>query len=244
VEPIRNPTLTAELIRARRDALMARFRVIAAQSGYDPDRIRLVAVTKGFGPEVARLAYDAGLSSLGENRVQEALPKIAAVPGVEWHLVGHLQSNKVRPALAGFAWIHSVDSVPLLRRIDAIAHDDGRHPVVLLQVNVTDEATKSGFAEAWFGEAARPGGELAIEVARIGRTRVAGLMTIAAAGASTDEARATFRRLRELRDLLQEGSGIALPELSMGMTADADSAVAEGATIVRIGTALFGPRPG
>jgi pyridoxal phosphate enzyme (YggS family) len=241
---IDEPPLTRNVIRDRYERLLVRLRERALESGRDPGAIRVVAVTKGFDVEVARLAAEAGLTRLGENRVQEALPKVAALPDVEWHLVGHLQSNKVRPALGAFAWIHSVDSIALLRRIDAIAHDDDRHPALLLQVNLTAEPSKSGFDGDRFADAARPGQELATELGQLRSARVTGLMTIAALGAPEGAARATFRRLRELRDRLQDAAGVPLPELSMGMTADAEAAVAEGATLVRIGTGLFGPRPG
>jgi pyridoxal phosphate enzyme (YggS family) len=240
---IEEPALDSRIVRERCERLLARLRRVAEGSGHDPDALRVVAVTKGFDVTVARLAVEAGLQRLGENRVQEALPKVAALPDAEWHLVGHLQSNKVRPAVGAFSWIHSVDSLPLLRRIDAIAHDDDRRPALLLQVNLTAESSKSGFDAEWFAAAARPGRELVSELRGLRFARVVGLMTIAALGASDEAARATFRRLRELRDDLQDAAGSPLPELSMGMTADAEAAVAEGATLVRIGTGLFGPRP-
>jgi PLP dependent protein len=241
--PVDEPPLSAELILSRWDRLRARLRQAAERAGRDPDGFRIVAVTKGFGTEVARMAVAAGLPRLGENRVQEALPKVAAVPDAEWHLVGHLQSNKARPAVGAFAWIHSVDDLALLRRLEGIGHDIGRQPELLLQVNLSGEATKSGFDPDWFVSEAGPSGELPGAVHSLRHARVRGLMTMARAGAAEDEARATFRRLRELRDGLQSSLGGPLPELSMGMTADAEAAVAEGATLVRIGTALFGPRP-
>lgn len=242
--PVDEPALDARLLRARLETLSERLRRSADAAGRDPEGFRIVAVTKGFGIPVVRLAVEAGLTRLGENRVQEALPKIEAAPDVEWHLVGHLQSNKARRAVGAFPWIHSVDSVALIERLEAIAHDQGVAPRLLLQVNLTSEPTKSGFAADELAE--RPGGQGGV-VAAIGslrHARVVGLMTIARAGASTEEARGTFRRLRELRDGLEDATGQAMPELSMGMTADADAAVAEGATLVRVGTALFGPRPG
>ena len=190
-------------------------------------------MTKGFGVEVARAALEAGLTRLGENRVQEALPKIEALPGAEWHLVGRLQRNKVRKAVGAFAVIHSVDSVELLRRLSDDAAGAGLAPRLLLQVNVTGGPTKAGFPPERLDEA----------VPALG-SRVVGLMTMARHDADGDEQRRTFATLRELRDRLQERAGIALPELSMGMSGDAEAAVAEGATLVRIGTAIFGPRPG
>jgi pyridoxal phosphate enzyme (YggS family) len=243
MEPIAEPELTADLIRDRYDRLVARLRANAERAGRDPDGVRVVAVTKGFEVAAVRAAYEAGLRTFGENRVQEALPKVEAVPDVDWHLVGRLQSNKVRPALGVFSTIHSVDSLDLLRRVERIAHDDGRRPQVLLQVNMSGEPTKAGFAADWFRGEVRARGELVVAMSEARHARVVGLMTIAAFGVSEADARASFARLRGLRDELADTSGQELPELSMGMTADADAAVAEGATLVRVGTAIFGPRP-
>jgi pyridoxal phosphate enzyme (YggS family) len=243
MKPVQEPELSAELIRARAGALLSRLRAAAERAGRDPAGFRLVAVTKGFGVEVARAALAAGLTILGENRVQEAEPKVQALPEAEWHLVGHLQSNKARRALSLFTTIHSVDSLELLARLERLAHDDGWQPSVLLQVNLSDEEGKAGFARDWFEAQATPAGELASALRATRTARVTGLMTIAAAGAGEDEQHVTFRQLRGLRDRLRELSGMPLPELSMGMTADAEAAVAEGATLVRVGTALFGPRP-
>ncbi|HEX6129059.1 MAG TPA: YggS family pyridoxal phosphate-dependent enzyme [Candidatus Limnocylindria bacterium] len=240
---IEEPAQTPELIRARADALMARLRTAASGAGRDPAGFRLVAVTKGFPIPVARAALDAGLTILGENRVQEAEPKVQALSDAEWHLVGRLQSNKARRALALFPAIHSVDSLGLLARLERLAHDDGRRPTLLLQVNLSEEEAKAGFDAAWFGEQVSRRGELASALGELRHARVTGLMTIARAGADEAEQRATFASLRDLRDRMQEVAGMELPELSMGMTADAEAAVAEGATLVRVGTALFGPRP-
>jgi pyridoxal phosphate enzyme (YggS family) len=241
--PIDEPPLTAELIRFRHGAVMARLRAAAEASGRDPEAVRVVAVTKGFGSAVVREASAAGLRRFGENRVQEAIPKMTAAPDAEWHLVGRLQANKARPAVTGFASIHSVDSLELLARLDRIATEEGRAPRVLLQVNVTGEASKAGFALDWFtGAVGRPG-PLSATIAALAGVRLAGLMTIGPAGAPPSASRRAFATLRRLRDELQQLSGAALPELSMGMTADAEAAVAEGATLVRIGTAIFGPRP-
>ena len=234
--PDANPP-SAGQVRERRERLEARLRAAAEAAGHDPQRLRIVAVTKTWPVSVARAALDAGLTRLGESRVQEAEPKVAELPDAEWHLVGRLQSNKARRAVRAFAVIHSIDSVELLRRVDAAAGDEAARPRLLLQVNLTGAATTAGFSP----EAAR--GEPV--VAAIGATRAAsvvGLMTIARIGASSAEAHATFRSLRELRDELQHRSGAGLPELSMGMSGDAEAAAAEGATLVRIGTALFGPR--
>jgi PLP dependent protein len=240
VQPIEEPELTPPLIRARYERLVDRLRQAATRAARDPAEVRIVAVTKGFGLPVVQAARAAGMSVFGENRVQEAEPKVSAMPDADWHLIGHLQSNKARRALALFATIHSVDSLELLARLERIAHDEGLHPRLLLQVNLSGEPQQSGFAPA---ELASNAPDLLGALADVHAVRVAGLMTIARYGAPDREARATFAALRDLRERLQHASGIALPELSMGMTADAEAAVAEGATLVRVGTAIFGPRP-
>ena len=225
---------TAEQIRERHERLLVRLRSAAEANGHDPDRLRIVAITKTHPVEVVRRAVEAGLTRLGENRIQEAEPKIAAVPTAEWHLVGHLQSNKARRAVTSFDAIHSIDGADLLRRVAAIAAEEVRTPRLLLQVNVSGEASKSGMAPEAL---ATP--EL---IAAAREAGIVGLMTIAPMGASVSEARAVFAGLRDLRDRLRQATGLELPELSMGMSADAEAAAAEGATLVRIGTALFGPR--
>ncbi|HYI66519.1 MAG TPA: YggS family pyridoxal phosphate-dependent enzyme [Candidatus Limnocylindrales bacterium] len=223
---------TSERIRERHARLLASLRGTAAANGHDPARLRIVAVTKTWPVEVAQAVVDAGLTRLGESRIQEAEPKVAAVPGAEWHFIGRLQSNKARRAVRAFAVIHSVDSLELLRRIGEIREDEGRQPQLLLQVNVSGEEAKAGIAP----EAALAGARMLPE------SGLVGLMTVAPMGASEDEARTIFGELRTLRDRLEQAAGIGLPELSMGMSADAEAAAAEGATLVRIGTALFGPR--
>lgn len=240
--PIDEPALSVELIRSRHEALLARLRAAADAAGRDSDAVRVVAVTKGFAIGVIREATAAGLSRFGENRVQEAIPKLAAAPDAEWHLVGRLQGNKARPAVRAFAAIHSVDSLDLLGRLDRIAAEESRAPMAFLQVNVTGETSKAGFALDWFDEAVRRPGALSAAIGHLTAVRLAGLMTIGPAGVPPEESRRVFATLRRLRDELQQLAGHPLPELSMGMTADADAAVAEGATLVRIGTAIFGPR--
>ncbi|HLE89108.1 MAG TPA: YggS family pyridoxal phosphate-dependent enzyme [Candidatus Limnocylindria bacterium] len=242
--PIDEPPLSAELIATRHAVLLARLRSAAERAGRDPGAFQVVAVTKGFDVAVVRAALAAGLRRFGENRVQEAVAKVVAVPQAEWHLVGRLQANKARPAVRAFAAIHSVDSLDLLARLDRIAAEERVAPRVLLQVNASAEATKGGFEMAWARDESTRRGELADALDRVSAIRVAGLMTIAPAGARAEAARAVFAALRELRDALEQLVGRRMPELSMGMTADAEAAVAEGATLVRIGTALFGPRPG
>ena len=218
-------------LRHRHALLTSRLRNLAAANGQDPNRLRIVGVTKTHSAEVVHAAWDAGIRLLGESRVQEAEPKIAEVPEAEWHLIGRLQSNKARRAVRAFAVVHSVDSTELLHRLDELAAEEGRTVRLLLQVNVSGEASKTGFAPA--------------ALARVDRPQVAslvGLMTIAPMDATPDQARAVFRDLRGLRDRLEDRLAVQLPELSMGMSADAEAAAAEGATLVRIGTALFGSR--
>jgi pyridoxal phosphate enzyme (YggS family) len=226
-----SPPADVDELRARHERLLARLRAVAIEHGHDPARLRVVGVTKTHPPQLARLAFEAGITLLGENRVQEAEPKVAAVPEPEWHFIGRLQSNKVRRAVRAFAFIHSVDSAELMERVDATAVDEGRAPQVLLQVNVSGESSKAGLEPEALDSVTAP------------RTaRLVGLMTIAPMDATPEQARAVFEGLRGLRDRLEDRLGLSLPELSMGMSADAESAAAEGATLVRIGTALFGPR--
>jgi PLP dependent protein len=201
----------------------------------------VVAVTKGFGVATVRAALAAGLSTFGENRVQEAVAKVEAAAGAEWHLVGHLQSNKVRPAVQLFGTIHSVDSLELLDRIERIAHDDGRHPQILLQVNTGGGAERAGFAlDGFAAEVDAPGGPLIRALVGLRHAKPIGLMVMASLEAPAAE---QFATLRQLSQRLRQASGLELPELSMGMTADAEEAVRQGATLLRIGTGLFGPRP-
>ena len=198
----------------------------------------MVAVTKGVAMPVVGAAAAAGLTRLGESRVQEALPKVEALPDAEWHLVGRLQANKARAALRAFAVIHSVDSLALLARLDRIAAEEGVRRRLLLQVKVSGEPQKAGFAPDRLASPASAG-ELREALATLRAVEVAGLMTIAPLVGAPAQARPHFRRLRELRDALQDATGHPLPELSMGMSGDAEAAVAEGATLVRIGTLLF-----
>ena len=228
---------SAERIAARYASVRGRLRASAEAAGHDPEALRVVAVTKTWPVEVARAAVEAGLTLLGESRIQEAEPKVEALPGVEWHLVGRLQSNKARRAVRAFAAIHSVDSLELLRRIDAVANEERAAPGLLLQVNVTGAPTTAGLRP----DALRAA-DMTAALGELRAARVVGVMTIARMGADPGEARSTFAALRDLRDRLREATSLPLPELSMGMSADADEAAAEGATLVRIGTALFGPR--
>ena len=211
----------------------------AADAGRNPGGVRLVAVSKTFPLAAVEAAASAGLADFGENRVQEAAAKIDASTGlaVRWHLIGHLQSNKVRPAAARFDWIHSVDSERLVERIERAAAEAGTAPRLLVQVDLAGEAAKHGAPP----DAVRR----ILEAAAANRAaRVCGLMLMPPWNADAEAIRPFFRRLRELRDtLLDEGvAGEALRELSMGMSHDFEVAIQEGATMVRVGTALFGRR--
>jgi len=202
-----------------------------------PDDVTIIGVTKTFGPEVVREAWDAGIGIFGENKVQEAAWKIPeSASGPAWHLIGHLQRNKIRPALELFSVIHSVDSVRLLDAIEACADEQGARPEILLEVNVSGEASKFGLRPDAVPEV--------IERALACRSvTLTGLMTMVPFTPKAEEARPHFTRLRELRDRWEHEFGIGLPHLSMGMSHDFEIAVEEGATWVRLGTALFGDRP-
>ena len=217
-----------------------RGRIAAAceRAGRSADEVEIVAVTKTHGAEVVKEAWDAGLSIVGENKVQEAAwKKPASVTGPMWHLIGHLQSNKVRHALELFDFIHSVDSAKLADRINFIADEIGASPHVLLEVNVSGEKSKSGMRPEDVGPT------LAHIAAECPRITVEGLMTMAPFSENPEDARPYFRRLREIRDARQDELGVGLPRLSMGMSGDYEVAVEEGATWVRLGTVLFGERP-
>ena len=212
----------------------------ARTAGRDPATIRLVAVSKTFPADAVRAAAVCGQLDFGENRVQEGLQKIRATADqpLRWHLIGHLQSNKAKKAVESFALIHSIDGVDLLRKVDDAAVALERTPEVLVQVDMAGEATKFGAPEdsvAAIFEAAES----------LRAARLVGLMLLPPFAESLEEARPWFRRLRELRDRLaaQGVPAARLRELSMGMSHDFTVAIEEGATMVRIGTAIFGERP-
>ena len=215
-----------------------RIAAACAAAGRSTDGVTLLAVSKTFGAEDVREAHAAGQRAFGENYVQEALDKIAALAdlraALEWHLIGPLQSNKTRVVAESFDWVHSVDRLKVAERLSA-QRPEGLPPLqVCLQVNVSGEASKSGVPPA---EVAA----LAAQVARLPRLRLRGLMSIPEPAADFEAQRAPHRALRALLEALQQ-QGLALDTLSMGMSADLEAAVAEGATIVRIGTAIFGGR--
>jgi PLP dependent protein len=208
----------------------------ARRAARSPESIHLIAVSKTHPTEVIMAAVDAGQLIFGENRIQEAQPKIAALPArLRWHLIGHLQSNKVRLALPCFELIHGVDSLELLADIDRVAGELGVFPRILLQVNVSGEASKFGFAPAKLLNSVE-------EIVGFDRLQIDGLMTIPPLAPAAEHSRKYFAALRELRDRLGQQYRFQLPELSMGMSNDFEVAIEEGATMVRVGTAIFGPR--
>ena len=209
-----------------------------ARVGRNPSEVEIIAVTKTHGAEVVKEAWDAGLTIVGENKVQEAAwKKPASVSGPSWHLIGHLQSNKVRHALEIFDFIHSVDSIKLADRINFIADEIGASPHILLEINVSGEKSKSGMKP----EEVEPTIKHIVESCP--RVTLEGLMTMAPFSENPEDARPYFRKLREMRDDLESRLGVGLPRLSMGMSGDYEVAVEEGATWVRLGTVLFGERP-
>jgi pyridoxal phosphate enzyme (YggS family) len=211
----------------------------ARSAGRDPASVTLVAVSKTFPITAVRDAVAAGQRDFGENRVQEALQKIAAAPdlAIRWHLLGHLQTNKARKAAPAFAMIQSVDSVDLLQKLDAAAAETGHTPDLLIQVDLAGETTKFGISPANVPRV--------FDAATACRAaRVVGLMTLPPLPEISEDARPWFRQLRDLRDgwLASGAPAPMLRELSMGMSGDFEVAVEEGATIVRVGTAIFGER--
>ncbi len=226
---------------AARAAVLERIDAACQRVGRDPASVSLVAVSKTVDPVRLRDAVAAGLTLLGENRVQEGEAKAPEVPGATWHLVGPLQSNKARRALEVFDAVQSVDGVGLAERLDRLAREvrdagpERRYPI-LIQVNVDDDPAKAGFAPDDLPAALDA-------IAGLDALDVQGLMTIGRAVADPAEARPTFGSLRELSERLRGGGAPLGPALSMGMTDDFEVAVEEGATIVRVGRALFGERP-
>jgi pyridoxal phosphate enzyme (YggS family) len=221
------------------NAVRARIGAAARRAGREPGEVTLIAVSKTFSASDVRAAWDAGQRDFGENKVQEALQKIGATADipVRWHLIGHLQSNKARKAALPFGCIHSIDSVDLLQRIDDAAAEGGATPEVLVQVDLAGERTKFG-ARA---DAARRVVDAALACRAV---RLAGLMVLPPWNEDQEQTRPWFVRLRELRDewITAGVPRDALRHLSMGMSHDFEAAVEEGATMVRVGTAIFGRR--
>jgi pyridoxal phosphate enzyme (YggS family) len=229
-----------EQLRQRLERVHERMAEAAVRANRRPDDVKLVAVSKTHPAEIIREAIVAGVTDLGENRVQEAEAKIPEVgrQAARWHLIGHLQSNKVRRAVELFDVIHSLDSAALARRLDRACGEVGREELpVLIQIDLGQEATKSGAAESELPE-------IIDAIRQSQRLRLTGLMTLPPYFDDPEQARPFFRRLRELRDELRAQGvfGESSGELSMGMTHDYEVAIEEGATMVRVGTAIFGAR--
>ena len=223
--------IEANLNRVRNEIAQA-----AQVSGRTMADIELVAVTKTHPAEIVREAIGVGQVVFGESKVQEARAKIPLLPSnLRWHFIGHLQKNKIRHALPLFEMIHSVDSLDLAQAIDRIAHEDGLHPRILLEVNVAGEGSKFGFK----APALRAELESLLMLPRLS---IEGLMCIPPLAEEAEGSRKYFVELRELRDALEKQFQIKLSQLSMGMTHDYSVAVEEGATLVRVGTAIFGER--
>jgi len=226
-------------IAANLAGVRERITAAAERSGRAPDEVVLVVVTKVRTIEEIREAIAAGAADLGENYVQEMVEKASALEdaGIRWHAIGHLQTNKVRQIAPFVSLIHSVDSLRVAREVDKRAAANGRKQPVLLEVNVAGEGSKFGLDEEGLFE-------LAPQVVKLANARLAGLMTMVPYSDDPEASRPYYRRLRELRDeLVVRGiPGDNMKQLSMGMTSDFEVAVEEGATLVRVGTAIFGPR--
>jgi len=209
---------------------------VAARAGRPADSIQLVAISKTHDAGKVRAAHEAGQTLFGESRVQEARAKIPELPSnLRWHFVGHLQKNKIRHALPLFELFHGIDDVDLARDMNRIAEEDGMHPRILLEVNVAGEGSKFGFTPDKLREQME-------ELLALPRLSILGLMTIPPLAEEAEASRKFFVQLRELRDQLQAEFHVDLAQLSMGMTQDFAVAVEEGATLVRVGTAIFGKR--
>src|SRR5256885_15720827 len=218
------------------DRVRERIAHAAAKSGRSTNDVELVVITKTHPVEKVREAIDAGQTLFGESRVQEARAKIPELPSnVRWHFVGHLQKNKVRHALPLFELIHSVDSLGLAQDMNRIAEEEAMHPRVLLEVNVAGEWSKFGFQPDKLCEQME-------ELLSLPRLSILGLMAIPPLAEEAEPSRKYFVQLRELRDRLQTEFRVDLSQLSMGMTQDFAIAIEEGATLVRVGTAIFGER--
>jgi pyridoxal phosphate enzyme (YggS family) len=225
-----------ETFRMRADALLARIAGQCRATGRNPQEVTLLPVTKTHPAAAAEYAARYGLVAVGENRVQEAIDKQAQTTApVRWELIGHLQSNKAKPAVTHFGRIQSVDSEKLLNVLDRAAGELGRQLPILLQVNAGNDPAKFGAEPA---DAPRL---LDLALAKP-HLQVDGLMTIAPLSDDPAVARRTFANLRAIRDQLAGRTGAPLRELSMGMSGDLDAAIAEGSTLVRVGSALYGPR--
>jgi pyridoxal phosphate enzyme (YggS family) len=220
-------------------AVSERIAVAARKSGRLPQEVRLIAVSKTKTLQEIQSLADLGVSDFGENQIQEALGKCAQFreTALNWHFIGHLQSNKCKLIPGNFSWVHSIDNEKLVRRIAQAARQAGASVNLLLQVNVSADPAKYGVPSRGLFPLVEHILELTSD-----QTRLRGLMTIGYRGASDDERRRSFAALRQLLDQCQQRFGESMTELSMGMSDDFEPAIEEGATMVRVGTALFGPR--
>lgn len=237
--------INATDLQANLGSVRSRIEAAARRAGRSPDEICVIAVTKGHPPELVRLAYHAGLRDFGENRVEEARAKqaqLADLAEARWHMIGHVQSRKAREVVGPFVLVHSVDRPKIAMALDRLAHERGLRLPVLLECNISGEASKDG----WDISARTDRAELLaslLAVTRLPSLDVRGLMTMAPWTADVQVLRNVFSGLARLREDVAASGGGALPELSMGMTDDFEIAIEEGATMVRIGRALFGDRP-
>ena len=224
-------------IAANLETVRGQIASAAQRAGRDPSAVRLVAVSKTHPADAVAAAVAVGQSVFGESRVQEARDKIPACPpGLDWHFIGHLQKNKVRQALPLFSFFHSIDSTALAQAMDRIAVEMGKPVDGLLEVNVSGEETKHGFTPDELRKQFTA-------LTKLPHLRIRGLMTMAPYSENPENARPYFRALRELRDELQSAHNHPLPELSIGMSGDFVPAIEEGATLVRVGSSIFGDRP-
>jgi pyridoxal phosphate enzyme (YggS family) len=218
------------------DSIQQRIHAACERAGREPSSVMLLGVTKGQPPEAVSEAGQLGLTFFGENKIQEAKAKIPLCPGkLRWHFIGHLQTNKCRDAVELFEMIQSVDSLNVAQEISKRADQAGKTMPILLEVNLAGEASKFGYAPD----------KLETELSQINalpRLEVHGLMTVPPYSPNGENVRPMFRQLRELKERAEQALGAPLPHLSMGMSGDFEVAIEEGATIVRVGTALFGPR--
>jgi PLP dependent protein len=225
-----------ERIAERLKQVQAQIAAAAQKSSRSPDDIELVAVSKMHPADTVQAAVDAGQIVFGESRVQEARAKIPLLPSrLRWHFIGHLQKNKIRHALPLFELFHGIDSLALAQDLERIADEEGSRPRILLEINLAAEASKHGFAP----EILRTAME---ELLSLGKLSIEGLMAIPPIASEPESSRPYFIALRKLRDELESRFNLRLPQLSMGMSSDYLVAIEEGATLVRVGTAIFGER--
>jgi pyridoxal phosphate enzyme (YggS family) len=225
-----------ERIAERLKQVQAQIAAAAQKSSRSPDDIELVAVSKMHPAETVQAAVDAGQIVFGESRVQEARAKIPLLPSrLRWHFIGHLQKNKIRHALPLFELFHGIDSLALAQDLERIADEEGSRPRILLEINLAAEASKHGFPP----EILRTAME---ELLSLGKLSIEGLMAIPPIASEPESSRPYFIALRKLRDELESRFNLRLPQLSMGMSSDYLVAIEEGATLVRVGTAIFGER--